>query len=160
MMCRTDCGVNDGTISIIASQPFGGALEYSIDGGATYQSSNVFSNLAGGTYGIKVRNADGTCTVTGQCVTLTDKVAPVVASVVPTNPTDCGLADGTITVTAIQFDFEAVKTLYDRQRTVYVEGFTETGGDRTVYVQKENRKIYIAGFSTSADRRSRVPKVA
>ena len=60
----------------------------------------------------------------------------------------------------MQFDFEAVKELYDRFRTVYVEGFTQTSSERTVYVPTELRKIYVEGFSTSAERRARVSKAA
>ena len=95
----TDCGVADGTITITAISG-SGSYEYSIDSGATFQPSNVFTGLAGGEYCVFVRNADGTCTVTGQCVNLIDKVAPVIGAVASTNPTDCGVADGTITITA------------------------------------------------------------
>ena len=96
----TDCGVADGTISIIASQPFGGALEYSIDGGSTYQSSNVFSNLTAGTYEIRVRNADGTCVVSEPDVVLVSPTPPTIVNVASVEPTNCGLTDGSITVTA------------------------------------------------------------
>ena len=95
----TDCGVVDGTITVSATSG-SGSYQYSNDSGTTWQASNVFTNLAGGTYCIFVRNADGTCSVVGPCVTLTDKVAPVIASVTSSNPTDCGVADGTITITA------------------------------------------------------------
>lgn len=67
---------------------------------------------------------------------------------------------GTTSATGVQFDFEAVKELYDRFRTVYVEGFTQTSSERTVYVPTELRKIYVEGFSTSAERRARVSKAA
>ena len=67
---------------------------------------------------------------------------------------------GTASATGVQFDFEAVKELYDRFRTVYVEGFTQTSSERTVYVPTELRKIYVEGFSTSAERRARVSKAA
>ena len=95
----TDCGSDDGIITVTATGGTG-TYEYSNDGGATYQANNTFPGLDGGTYSIYVRNNDGTCAVYGQLATLTDKISPTIASVVTTNPTDCGLDDGTITITA------------------------------------------------------------
>ena len=40
----TDCGVADGTITITANSPIGNAIQYSIDAGANWQSSNIFVN--------------------------------------------------------------------------------------------------------------------
>ena len=65
----TECSVADGTITVTATGGQG-SYQYSIDSGATYQASNTFANLAGGEYCIFVRNVDGTCIVSGQCVTL------------------------------------------------------------------------------------------
>jgi len=48
---------------------------------------------------------------------------------------------GTLTLTAVQFDFEAVKTLYDRRRTAYVE-------------KQLPRIVYVAKQSTAAERRA------
>lgn len=56
----TDCEVADGTIAIEArggTGPYG----YSIDGGATWGSTELFQGLAPGTYQAMVRNSDGTC---------------------------------------------------------------------------------------------------
>ena len=53
--------LDDGSITITAT---GSNLEYSIDGGATYQSSNVFNGLVAGSYTVAVIN-----TVTG-CETI------------------------------------------------------------------------------------------
>jgi hypothetical protein len=95
----TDCGVIDGTITITASNGSGN-YEYSINSGSNWQVGNTFSALAGGNYGIQVRNADGTCEVSGSTITLTDKVAPTINNVTSANPTDCGTSDGTITIQA------------------------------------------------------------
>ncbi|EKB48239.1 T9SS type A sorting domain-containing protein [Cecembia lonarensis] len=56
----TCVGGNNGTVTADAS---GGAepYEYSIDGGITYQSSNVFDDLEEGTYTISIKDANG-CT--------------------------------------------------------------------------------------------------
>ena len=97
----TNCGLADGTISIIASAPFGVALEYSIDGGATYQSSNVFSNLNADTYSVRVRNADGTCATTPSMVVITAPTNPSITNVSSSNPSNCGITDGNITITAV-----------------------------------------------------------
>ncbi|NJN77362.1 MAG: hypothetical protein HC803_02755, partial [Saprospiraceae bacterium] len=94
----TNCGLTNGTITITATG--NGSLEYSINGGTTYQPSNVFSGLAAGTYQIRVRNIDGTCVVSNADVTITTPTAPVIASAIGNNPTDCNSNNGTITVSA------------------------------------------------------------
>ena len=38
-----------------------GAYQYSIDGGTTWQSSNIFTNITQGNYDVSVKNADNTC---------------------------------------------------------------------------------------------------
>jgi gliding motility-associated-like protein len=55
---QPSCPARVGEIRVDA--PVGTSLEYSINGGA-YQSSNVFSNLPGGTYSIKARYTGTTC---------------------------------------------------------------------------------------------------
>lgn len=59
------CG-NLGDITVITP-----ADSYSLDGGATWQASNVFPNLPTGTYFIKIKNAQG-CTSGNVYVFLTD----------------------------------------------------------------------------------------
>lgn len=59
---NTSCNaVCDGTISIIAPN----AVEFSVDGGITYQSGSTFNGLCAGTYTIEVRDANG-CTQQNQ----------------------------------------------------------------------------------------------
>jgi large repetitive protein len=52
--------LNDGSITLSAS---GYNLRYSIDNGTTWQASNVFSNVSGGSYDIKVKNNITNCEV-------------------------------------------------------------------------------------------------
>ncbi len=54
-------GSSDGSITVTASGG-NGALQYSNDGGNTFQSGNVFNNLPAGFYNIHVKDASG-CTV-------------------------------------------------------------------------------------------------
>ncbi len=95
----TDCSVNNGTISITAA---GGAapLQYSINGGVTFQSSSSFASLAAGTYNVVVRNADGTCPGIASPVTLTQPTAANIITSIASNPQGCGYNNGTITVLA------------------------------------------------------------
>ncbi|KAA9331801.1 Ig-like domain-containing protein [Adhaeribacter soli] len=65
---------NEGTISVSASG--GTTYQYSIDGGLTYQNSNVFSNLAPGTYQVVAQ--EGSCTSAVETVTIVANPLPVV----------------------------------------------------------------------------------
>ncbi len=53
------CGNSNGVIQIFST---GTSLQYSINGGGTYQSSDRFSSLGADTYNIKVRNSQLGCT--------------------------------------------------------------------------------------------------
>ena len=90
------CGASDGTITITASGGTG-VLEYSIDGGATYQASNAFTGLAANTYNLVVRDANG-CLVNG-LGTVVNANAPVIDNITEVN-TSCGNSDGSITISA------------------------------------------------------------
>ena len=62
---------------------------------------------------------------------------------------------GPISVTTIQFDYEAVKDLYNRKRTVYVPR-SSVFSERVVLVPAMNRTVYVSGRSTSDDRTTSV----
>lgn len=95
------CGVQSGNITILAFGP--STLQFSIDGGITWFSSNIFSNLPAASYDIAVRNNDGSCQTNGGTFVLTEPAPPVISAVAPTNPTACGLNDGRIQITATGF---------------------------------------------------------
>jgi gliding motility-associated-like protein len=58
----TNVVYNSGTLTLSASNPTGGILEYSIDGGVTWQASNVFYNVLKNTnYNLRVRIKDAKC---------------------------------------------------------------------------------------------------
>jgi gliding motility-associated-like protein len=88
------CSPN-GSITITAT---GGTApyQYSINGGTSFQASNVFNGLAGGTYNVVVRDA-GQCTSSPQVVTLT-LVNTMTISVAKIDA-NC-TTGGTITITA------------------------------------------------------------
>jgi gliding motility-associated-like protein len=88
------CGVANG---IITATPTGGIgpFEYSIDGGLNYQSSNVFTGMAAGTYTVTIKDSRS-LTGTTQVV-VKDRCISVTA--VGVNAT-CGASNGQITATA------------------------------------------------------------
>src|SRR6056300_1709149 len=89
-------GASDGTITITATG--GGTLKYSIDNGSTYQSSNVFSALAPGSYTVVVSD-NNNCNATytpSQSVTITQPGILTLGSMVPTDPSCLSASDGKI----------------------------------------------------------------
>lgn len=88
------CGVADGSITITAT---GNGLQYSINGGITYQAGNTFSNLSSGAYNVVVLDAIG-CTA-AQTVDLNAIDGPEIDAVATIDAT-CGLADGSLAVLA------------------------------------------------------------
>lgn len=90
------CGASDGEINITAS---GGAapLQYSVDGGTTFQTANVFTGLATGPYPVVVEDANG-CQATTQ-TNLNNLNGPSIDNVQANDPA-CGVDDGMIDITA------------------------------------------------------------
>src|SRR6056300_1652075 len=89
-------GASDGTITITATG--GGTLKYSIDNGSTYQSSNVFSALAPGSYTVVVSD-NNNCNASytpSQSVTITQPGILTLGSIVPTDPSCLSASDGKI----------------------------------------------------------------
>ncbi|MBL0269586.1 MAG: gliding motility-associated C-terminal domain-containing protein [Chitinophagaceae bacterium] len=95
-------GGNDGTITVTAIGGNNGGYQYSIDGGANWQSSNVF-NVAPGTYNISVKDNLG-CNVA---------IPPVTVSL-SSNLTYTRMADATICEgSSIQLNLVSNGTVYD-----------------------------------------------
>ncbi|MEL7248435.1 MAG: hypothetical protein AAFO03_08445, partial [Bacteroidota bacterium] len=96
----SDCNLTDGEIEIFASGS-SGTLEYSISGPTgPWNANNIFSNLTANTYNVWVQYDNGTCLTEWGDATITAPEAPVISLVSPSNPTDCGLNDGTIDILA------------------------------------------------------------
>ena len=93
---KTDpnCAPN-GTITITAQ---GGTapLQYSIDGGATWQSANSFTGLSGGTYSVVVRDA-ANCRSNVQSISM--PIANILTQTIATTAATCTTA-GAFTITA------------------------------------------------------------
>jgi hypothetical protein len=92
-------GSNDGTIEITATGGTG-SLMYSIDGGATYQASSLFTGLDAGTYNLVLMDENG-CEVAyaNNPVVLDQPNEIVISNVVSTNET-CTGGLGSIVITA------------------------------------------------------------
>ena len=104
------CGSNDGLINL--NSPSGGTspYQYSIDGGLTYQSSNIFNGLSAGLYNISIMDANGCMhqqlqntiymcmrNSFSETVSIIDPPCLQVDSIVST-PVSCNGGDGTATV--------------------------------------------------------------
>lgn len=95
----TSCfgGVN-GSITINATG--GSTLEYSIDGGNTYQPSNVFSGLSPGPYNVFVRDAFGCFQAYPNNPVIVSQPTLLSHTTSSTDASCSNVFDGTITVTA------------------------------------------------------------
>ncbi len=100
-----DC--NTPVSQITVQSPLGANLEYTIDGGATYQSSVDFTALApNAVYMIAVRDAVNGCTSPATAVTVlpipADPLAPAFTQIEP----NCDIATGTVTITSVAANLE------------------------------------------------------
>jgi hypothetical protein len=96
----TSCSLSDGTITITATDGTG-TLEYSIDNGASWQTSGIYTALTAGNYNVKVKDANG-CIVTyaSNPVMIVTPASVLIDNVTSTNLTCHNSANGTITITA------------------------------------------------------------
>ena len=100
---NVDCtGETNGSISAEAA---GGIppYSYSIDNGATSQSSGVFENLAAGNYSILITDANGCTTTISDTVNVDDTEDPVIS--VPASITIEGCSENDITNTNAVFEY-------------------------------------------------------
>jgi hypothetical protein len=91
---QPNCINAQGTITV--NNPISGLL-YSIDNGLNFQSSNIFSGLAAGTYYVKVKNTN--CISAATPVTLTPSVGGNYLPTVNITNATCGIPTGTIAFT-------------------------------------------------------------
>jgi hypothetical protein len=96
-------GANNGSIMISASGGFPpvATLQYSINGGITFQSSNSFTNIGPSTYNVVVKDARN-CTKTYAPVAVTEPIALIISSLGVSSPIKCfGDTDGKARVTPV-----------------------------------------------------------
>ncbi|MEO9890947.1 SprB repeat-containing protein, partial [Aurantibacter sp.] len=93
----TCSGNDDGNISIDVTDSQGYSTTFSSDGGSTFQTSNVFSNLASGTYNIVIRKqkAGSSCDLVHGDITINTSPAFNVSASV-TQQIDCTNGSATI----------------------------------------------------------------
>ena len=94
-------GVTNGSITFNVTNANGNTLQYSIDGGISFFSSPVFTNLPDGTYDTVVQYTIGAsvCTTNPQPVTIT-MAPPIAGNVTLSTPLTCN-GNATITVTGV-----------------------------------------------------------
>ena len=90
------CNGDVGTI-MVAPEGGDGNYEFSLDGGVFQSVSPIYGGLPGGSYTVTTRDGNG-CTST--CLETITEPAPLTCSTSTTIVSDCGINDGTITVTA------------------------------------------------------------
>lgn len=91
------CGQNTGSITVNGVSGGTSPYEYSIDG-VNWFPSNVFSNLAAGTYTVYIRDQPNTCAAT---YPVTVGVISNLTAVTSNTPTTCtGVNNGSITITS------------------------------------------------------------
>ncbi|MFK8103422.1 MAG: LamG-like jellyroll fold domain-containing protein [Saprospiraceae bacterium] len=94
----TDCGINNGQVSISATGGTGN-FEYRING-SPWQTDSLFSGLSPGTYDAYVRNAFGTCISGPRTVVIDVPESPTINNIVKLNPTTGSSTDGSLLVNA------------------------------------------------------------
>ncbi|MBL0340556.1 MAG: SprB repeat-containing protein [Bacteroidetes bacterium] len=90
-----NCGASNGSLTVNVNGGIG-VLQYSNNGGVSFQAGNVFTNLASGNYNIVVRDVNGCQTlVVGQVNSIS---GPIINSAPFTNVSCNGNSNGSITV--------------------------------------------------------------
>ncbi len=132
------CGMSNGSITVNNVSGGTGPYQYSLDG-VTWQTSNVFTGLAGGTYTVYVRDAPGTCNST---YTVTVPVVSNQTATTSSSPASCtGVNNGSLTVTSSTGTAPFSISLDGGVFTVWTLPHTFTGlapGNHTVVVRDVN----------------------
>ncbi len=88
----------DGTGSIeITSSPASGVI-YSVDGGITWSTTNIFPDLAAGNFDIAIANGDTSCIITDTTQTLSGPSSPVITDEIIIEPAGCDGDNGFIQI--------------------------------------------------------------
>lgn len=133
-----------GTITFNVNNPNGNTLQYSIDNGATFSNSNVFTGLAEGTYEALVQYSAGLeeCTSNTETVNITT-LATVIGAATLTTPYSC-ISNGVITVSGVSGG--TAPYTYSLDGLNFQPGVTFTGltdGTYTVTIRDANGCVFI-----------------
>ena len=91
------CGLSTGTITVSGVAGGTPPYEYSLDG-IIWQSSNIFSGLAAGSYTVFIKDFGAVCT---SSIPITVNTSGTIPATTSTTPTACaGVNDGSITITS------------------------------------------------------------
>ena len=93
-------GANNGTISVTGASGGYGTYEYTINGGTNWFASGLFTNVAPGTYDVRIRDAANTaCVIILNAGLQITEPAALMATVVDTDISCFGANNGIITIT-------------------------------------------------------------
>ncbi len=100
MKSPTACGLANGSIKITATNTNGLPLQYSIDNGVTFQSSDSFPSLAAGKlFEVIVRDVAALCSVSGGSFEMEGPLAAVITGVDRNHPS-CDSTNGSLVIHA------------------------------------------------------------
>ncbi|WP_246019838.1 hypothetical protein [Muriicola soli] len=96
-------GANDGSITVNVTNGFGYNLEFSNNNGVSYQSSNVFTGLAPGSYDVMIRYQQGSfvCTTPATVETVGTPSSITATATVDSSPTCLNENGGQITISGV-----------------------------------------------------------
>lgn len=142
------CGTANGALSVSATGGVG-TLAYTLDG-SLYQAGPEFSNLPGGTYTVRVRDASGCETSKTTTLPLSN---PLVIISTDTVPTTCGLANGRASL-AVAGGVRPIRFSTDGRRAQATSTFDSLrAGTYTLFAQDSagcaaGRSVTIAASET------------
>ncbi|MEZ2416072.1 T9SS type B sorting domain-containing protein [Muriicola sp. E247] len=96
-------GANDGSITVTVTNGFGYNLEFSNNNGLSYQSSNIFTGLAPGSYDVMIRYQQGsfTCTTPATVETVGTPSNITATATADSSPTCLNENGGQITISGV-----------------------------------------------------------
>jgi Bacterial Ig domain/Secretion system C-terminal sorting domain len=124
IVANVNCaGSPTGQVTVNTPTPLAN-FTFSIDGGVTFQASNVFSNLAAGSYNIIAKNIATGCISSNYIATVSNTfVAVAQPTTTNVNPTSCSVPNGSITITGptplANFEFSIDNGLTYQAATFY-----------------------------------------
>ena len=146
---NASCSVANGVLTINAT---GSNLQYSINTGGTFQSDNVFADVAVGTYNIVVRDSVSTTCEANITVTLNGTTLPEIQSIDVTELNTFGANEGIISIFAtgsdsLKYSIDGGLSFFDGNTFANLGVGTYTivvsNGDESCPVMYDNNPIQI-----------------